>query len=281
MAKEMYADMHMHTIYSDGSLSPRQVVAESALLGMNLIAVTDHDITTGYYEAEKEARRWGLNLITGVEFSCKKHHILGYNFDINNKEFQEVLAYSRACQDETTRIRVRLLKDAGVPLTFEKIKAYFPNSRVGKCNIITTMMLDNECRAFNGSQSSHELFYKYVGEGGIAYKIDHPEYMPENLAIQTIHNAGGIAVVAHPFKDVKDVSELELLAGIDGVEIQPNYNGQNEPFREYAKQKGLLITYGSDYHGGVLLHRPLLRRNGNVIKDSLLQLLTCQKSGTQ
>jgi 3',5'-nucleoside bisphosphate phosphatase len=262
----MYVDMHMHTYYSDGTNSPRDNVLQAALIGIDMIAITDHDITDGYHQASIEAQKWDIKIIPGVEISTKQYHILGYGFDIANKEFQELLAHSRKLQEQTVAARIRILQGANIPITYEKVKEFFPKSRIGKKNIAMTLMLDIDCRKYLGKRSLTDVFYPLLGKGGIAYDVDDEQLTPKQ-AIDGIHNAGGLAVIAHPFKDVESMSELDdlLKLGLDGIEVQPNYKGKNKPFKKYAQEHGLLITYGSDYHGAHLFNRPLLELGNNKL----------------
>jgi len=268
----------MHTFYSDGTCSPKQNVIDSALIGMNVIAITDHDITEGYFEAKEEAKKWGIEVLTGVEISTTKYHILGYGFDIGNKGLQELLKYSRKCQEEIVKERVEKIASLGIPLNFEKIKTLFPESRLGKYNILMTLILDEGCRKYNGiiNKPSEEVFEEYLGKGSIGGKGDYDfkEQVKSKEAIDIIHDSGGIAILAHPFKEIDYSDEKERIRslekmvkkGIDGLEVQPNYGDKNSFFKKYANENNLLVTYGSDFHGARYLKRPLLSRNGNLVE---------------
>lgn len=263
-----HVDLHTHTRYSDGTSDPRQVVMDAALKGLEAIAITDHDITSGIPEAQDEAREFGIEVVPGVEVSTTKYHILGYGFDIENPVLQDMLRESREYQTETVKKRIEILQSAGIPITYEKVLAAYPHSRLGKMNIIYTMIRDPECIAKLGRLSGDEIFETYLAKGKIGAHVDGQKSIKSRDAINTIHAAGGIAIVAHPFKQAKEASELDRMIdrGIDGIEIQPNYNGRNEPFIEYARQHGLMTTYGSDYHGVVFAHRPMLSNKGNAME---------------
>ncbi len=260
-----YVDLHMHTIYSDGTLMPEDNVRNAAMLGTQVVAITDHDSTKGYQRALKEGQEWDVKVLSGVEITTPKFHILGYNFDVENRSFQELLTYSRECQANIVRQKIEILKDQGVPITFEKLYNRFPESRLGTGNLTMTLVLDKECRKYNGELTYLDAYYKYLGNGTLAKTVECPKVTAKD-AISGIHQAGGIAIVAHPFKQVSSPKELSDLIKleINGLEIQPNYSGKNKPFKEFAKEQGLIITYGSDYHGPLYLDRPLLQRNGNL-----------------
>lgn len=281
--EKLFVDLHMHTTYSDGSTTPVQIVKDNALLGLDAIAISDHDTTSAYGEAKLEADKWGIELITGVEITTPLYHILGYNFDINNKQLQDLLEYSRKVQLELTTARVNLLHEHGVPLTIEKVIAYNPNARLGKTNIIYTLMQDAECRQyienkFSKDYNLEDIFRLYVGKHGFAH-FESKNYVKVNQvsvkeAAEAIHAANGTVIVAHPFKEVvnleKDMKEL-IASGIEGLEIQPNFRGANAPFQEYAKKHNLITTYGSDFHGICFPERPYLGRKNNIIQNNIIQ----------
>lgn len=265
--KMKHADLHTHTLYSDGTCPPEQIVRDAAMLGTEALAIADHDTTRGVDEARKAAEAWGLTIVPAAEISTPDYHILAYGMDIRDMRFQEMLEYSRRCQERIVERRIDIIQGMGVPISLEKVKAMFPHSRLGKMNTIMTMMHDPECREYIGSVSSEEVFNLYMRPTSGKAR-DLPELSPPEV-IRVIHATGGIAVLAHPFKDIDDMAELEKLValGIDGIENQPNYGEKNNPFMAYAKSKGMLVTYGSDFHGAMHPHRPLLKRNGYLVPE--------------
>jgi len=260
----------MHTIYSDGSSHPFQNVIDAAMLGMNVIAITDHDIISGYYDALHEAINWNIKVISGVEISTTDYHILGYDFDTDNLALHQLLYRSRKEQQDIVNRRVEIIRSQGMPLTLDKVLEYSKNSRIGKGNIVRAMLRDPECRKHANGLNFSELHKMYLSKDSPACNmINYKTTISSKQAIDAIHAAGGIAVIAHPFKDVKNMHDLDELVreGIDGLEIQPNYGGKNVPFQEYALGHGLLITYGSDYHGSRMRKRPLLDKGENYIEQ--------------
>ena len=263
-----YMDLHMHTHYSDGRLSPEVVVKENAILGLDYIAITDHDTMYGYWEAKKAADIWGVKLVPGVEITTHKYHILGLNVDPNSSEFQEFLQYSQELQENIQNQRIKILQDKGVPISMEKVKAVFPHARIGRFNLAMTMMADPACRAYLNIPNS-EIYDKTLGHNGLVTGVDESKQVSSKLAIEEIHRAGGIAVVAHPFKDTNDPKELEelIVEGLDGVEVQPHYNSRNIPYMEFARHHNLIITYGSDFHGPSKQDRQLLGRVADMYPE--------------
>lgn len=268
--EQKYVDLHTHTFYSDGLDTPDTVVRNSFLKGTEVLAITDHDTMAGYEEAKKEADRWGMQLIPGVEVSTEIYHILGLNVNPYSERFQNFLKKSREIQREICEKRIKLLQKAKYPITLEKVVAAFPKSRLGKYNVFMTMLIDPECRKMiketYGIQPYTEIFQFLLGKKGIAGKIEKDRYISSSEAIKEIKAAGGIAIVAHPFKEARTPADLDILfeEGLDGLEIQPNYADSNNPYLEYALKKRCRITYGSDYHGSAFT-RPLLSRKDNLL----------------
>ena len=272
-----YIDFHSHTFYSDGSDSPGSLIRAVKTKGVDSLAITDHDIMAGYYKGIEEAKKWNLRLIPGVEVSTRKYHILGLNVDPDNSDFQKFLEKIQGLQKEVCSERIDALKKHGIPINMEKLTSTYPKSRVGKWNIILAMLQDDECRKYleknTPGLTPHETLEFYVGKNGIAAKT-RVEDVHSKDAIDQIHNAKGIAVVAHPFKQAKHTSELDALVknGLDGLEVQPNYGEKNYAFIEYAAKNGLYMTYGSDFHGAGF-NRPLLGRGVNEMADEPLEAM--------
>jgi len=266
MKSKRYVDMHLHTTFSDGSSLPEQVVKDAALLGLQVVAITDHDNTLGYMEGKRTAEEWNIELISGVEITQSKYHILAYGFDVENERLQELMSLSKERQEKVMEARIKKLQKAGIPITADLVKRLFSHPRIGSYNTIMAMMTDPVCRPYIGSLSAREINECFFGPNGIAPKVEK-EYLPLAYVIETIHNARGKAIIAHPFKQERDAKHLDKLveAGIDGLEIQPNYGDKNNIFKEYALEKGLIITYGSDYHGAISSSRPMLIKGENRV----------------
>jgi hypothetical protein len=268
-------DLHTHTFYSDGLMDPKSLVRLARYNGLDCLAITDHDITEGYFEAKEEASRWGLGLIPGVEISSGKYHILGLNIEPKEQGIQKFLGEVREVEYKRSLERISIINSVGVPISMQKVKKIYPNSRIGKYNILLTMVSDPGCREYleeiHGNVDSQEIFHYYLGKKGIAGNIGEKNNVDPIESICKIHNSGGIAVLAHPFKDVDRMVEVDSLFanGLDALEVQPNYGKENAPFVSYAKDNEIPLTYGSDFH------RPdrgymLSRVNTGSIDKSLL-----------
>lgn len=274
-----YIDLHSHTIYSDGSDTPESLIRAMHMSGVELASVTDHDTLASYKKAKVEADKYGFRIIPGVEISTSKYHILGLNVDPDHAGLNVLLERSQMLQIDECKQRIEKLASVGVPLTLEKLKStHLPETRLGKWNLVMALYADGTCRNYLQEQYGYlppprEIFKTYLGKGSIGGKITKQESIRSKEAIRAIHDAGGIAIIAHPFKEIEHLEkELSRLREkeIDGLELQPNYGELNEPFRRYAETHGLMITYGSDFHGPGY-DRPLLGRSKNSIDSEILE----------
>jgi len=279
MKEPRFIDLHSHTIYSDSIDDPKTLVRAQKLAGLDIIAKTDHDNFEGYYEAKQEADSLGLILVPGVEFSAGKYHILGLGFDPENDLILKTIEDSKSLQRENSKKRTKILNDYGVPISIEKVEKYNPKARIGKMNILFTILKDPECRdyLYEKHKTTEKEFLRkfYLGSKGIAGTEDGMRDLDKKTIIETIHTAGGIAILAHPSKDVEDIeSELQELRnlGLDGLEVQPRFFESSKPYIDYAKKHNLLITYGSDYHGSYM-NRSLIGRKFNKLYPELEKIL--------
>ncbi len=277
-----YMDLHTHSIYSDGTLSPEDIVWNAKLNGLDAIALTDHDSIDGLERAKKAAEKFNIALVPGIEFTLDKYHLLAFNFCIYSESFKGVVAFSRKVQHMLTERRVEHLKNNGIPINMEKVLHYSPEARLGKFNIAMAMMQDPECSKYiqerHGNISGKNVLDLYLNRTAIVPYISSDSYgSPTLTTINRIHEAGGIAVLAHAANDIKNLEELDVLRrlGIDGLEIQMNGNRRKyDVIEEYAKEHDLLITYGSDYHGPCLSRNMLSREDEeNFMSEELRRRL--------
>ncbi len=275
-----YIDLHTHTFYSDGLYTPTILVQSLALNGIDVISKTDHDTLRGWEETKQEADKWGIIAIPGVELSTTNYHILGYGFDTDDVDFKNFVDYSMELQRENCIRRVEALSSCGIPISIEKIQRDFPYSRLGKMNLFMTMLKDPDCRRFLkgmfGNLLPKEIMRILLGPDSHILGKYHSVDISPKQAIEAIHSAGGIAILAHPARDIKNIKDLDELVeqGIDGLEISVNFYNLYPPYEEYAKEHGLLITYGSDYHDATM-ERYLLGRKMNVLSPELEERLLC------
>lgn len=247
----MKIDLHIHTTASDGRLSPREILDQALEAGLTYIAITDHDTVNAILslnqETDLEAKP--ISIIPGIEFSTdlpeNEVHILGYNIDIHNSALHQQLNLMTTDRWDRVQRTIKKLAALGYHVEYERIVELAGQSTaVGRPHIARALV---EKGYFS---TVTEVFNSLLYKNGPAYvphfKLDYPS------VIKLIHQAGGIAVLAHPGligneAIVKDV----ITAGINGLEVyHPRHNDkQTKHYLQLAGQYQLLITGGSDFHG--------------------------------
>ena len=247
-------DLHAHTTASDGALSPTELVEEAARVGLAAVAVSDHDTVEGVAEALEAGKRLGVEVVPGVEFSIKHNtgghfHLLGLLIDHTDPVLIAALDRVARSRADRNRIIVDKLNKLGMDLTLEEVLAISTRGNTGRPHIGQALV----DRGYVADIT--EAMEKYIGNGRPAYESRYRP-LPEE-AIQFVHQAGGLAVLAHPVSTTLEGPKLKArLAylqehGLDGVEVF--CPSQDEVFRlevrAMAESLGLLITGGSDFHG--------------------------------
>ncbi|MBT7706263.1 PHP domain-containing protein [archaeon] len=276
-----YIDLHSHSIYSDGDLLPEENIRVAAINGLDIFTISDHDNYRGYFQALKIAQDLPITLIPGTEFTAKKYHLLALNYNPFDKEFQQFCEYSRQIQEGEGERRVQMLQGYNVPINMKKLKNNCPSSRIGKGNIIRTLMTDPECREYiaknHKGQTMGQIVDFYIGDNGLISNLDNRRGVRESDAIAATHKAGGIIGVAHITKETDSIEDLDKLVaqGIDFMEVQPRllekFNYQK--FIDHAEKINLPMSYGSDYHGPSLVKRTMLSRDSNILHENLARIL--------
>lgn len=256
-------DLHLHSTYSDGSLTPTELVAEAAALGLRAIALADHDNIDGIPEALAAGRRHGVEVIPAVELSVTWQdqadlHLLGYAFDHENSTLAKALVEFREFRTaRSERILNNInqrLRDSGLqPLDFADVRQR-AGGTLGRPHIGQALI------AAGHVHNIEEAFSRYL------VPCNEPKrFFPLDDAINLLHSAGGCTVLAHPpFISVSDTRLLGLLddfiaLGLDGLEAYSSGAGNDgiDRYITMARRKGLIITGGSDFHqpvkGGVVM----------------------------
>lgn len=272
-----YVDLHIHSYYSDGVDTPLQIIRSAKVKGLNLISISDHDNLRGYFRGINEAKRWGIDLVPGVEITTIEHHLLALSFNPFDKQFRNYIEHSRQVYEGVCRQRIDLLKKDNIPITFEKVKNAFPTSSLGKYAILWTMLLDDPCRTClesrHGKLVFQELFNIYLSARGVAGKVDKKRAITWNETVKQVKQAGGLVIIPHPNKDNSSPEDIAwMYSTADGIEIQPRFMKEALPFAEYAKKLNKIITFGSDYHTSHS-NSSILGKNENQIEDSLADRL--------
>jgi predicted metal-dependent phosphoesterase TrpH len=249
----MRIDLHTHSNASDGTQSPAEVVSSAAGSGLDVVALTDHDTTAGWVEAADAAAQEGIALVRGIEVSCSYEgisiHLLGYLQDPTAPGLLEELERSRESREtRAQRIAERLARV--VPLAWgDVLKQVEPGATVGRPHIADAMM----AKGIVGSRG--EAFAKYLYDGSPFYES---HYAPDPVtAVRLVRQAGGVAVMAHPFASgrgfvVKDaVIEAMAAEGMAGLEVYHRDHSAAEVQHglDLAVSLDLFVTGSSDYHG--------------------------------
>jgi predicted metal-dependent phosphoesterase TrpH len=241
-------ELQAHSTVSDGELEPAAVVEAAAKAGVTVLALSDHDAVAGVPEAARSAADLTLELVPAVEMSCVHEyaddlHMLGYWVDLDLIS----PACERAQQERVSRAGeiVERLRSFGFRLTLEDAIAESGDAlSVGRPHIARA--------AGTKPEGMNEFFAEYLVPGAKAFV---PRRWPTaDEAVELIHEAGGVAVVAHPYWDVKDPDHVETLIGaldVQGVEAYyPDHDrAQTEHLLRICSQRGLTPTGSSDFHG--------------------------------
>jgi hypothetical protein len=249
-----YIDLHLHTTFSDGALTPTQLVHHALRAHLRAIAITDHDTVDGNAEALAEGRTRGLEVIPGVELSIAypqgELHILGYYIDHLDPELHVALRHLREHRRRRNPEIIRKLDGLGIRLDLEVIRKKANNGNVGRPHIAAAMVASGYVR------SVKEAFNLYLRKDGPAYVPK--EMLTPSEGIQLVRRVGGVPVLAHPHTleitqpaALADfIAELKA-AGLGGIEAYYLSDGRcpSELYRDLARQLDLCLTGGSDFHG--------------------------------
>ena len=247
-------DLHTHTTASDGTDSPAALVNKALSAGITTLAITDHDSTAGWSEAIT-ALRSPLSLVLGAEISTLtldgiSVHMLGLLFDGENKSMQEMLADSRDTRIPRMRKMIDLLAADGIDISLEDVMAATPiGATLGRPHLADALVRNKVVA------SRDEAFLELLHNDS-KYYVTHAAPTPED-AIRQINQAGGVAVIAHPFASrrgevISAATFKDLVsAGLHGIEVNHRDHSQieREQLIEIADQLGLVKTGSSDYHG--------------------------------
>lgn len=246
-------DLHVHSNASDGTLTPSEVVCLAKNTGLCAMALTDHDTVEGVAEALAAGREKDMEVIPGVELSCayitKEIHIVGLFIDHENIGFLNELARLKETRNARNEEMTEKCRELGMELTMEELLDEYPDAVITRAHFAALL-------AKKGYVSSvKDAFDRYLNDHGPCFV---PRYkMPCEETISLIHNAGGVAVLAHPILYKLSSAELEKLVrylakcGLDGIEaLYSTYTAGDEILiRKLAKENNLLISGGSDFHG--------------------------------
>lgn len=254
---EKYIDLHTHSLKSDGSMTPAEVVHEAKKAGLAAIALSDHDTVDGLPEAIAEGEKIGVEVIPAIEFSVQSKtetHILGYFIDYNNPDLKQVLKEVVDLRIERNYVTTERLNELGFDISLEEVRALAPNNFVGRAHFARVLMDKGY------TSSVKEGFDKYMSVGKYAYC--EKQRLTAREAVELIAKCGGISFLAHPHLTKLSDDELrdyliELKAcGLCGIEgYYTDYTPEmQEKYQSMAKELGLMISGGTDFHAAMKPH---------------------------
>lgn len=255
-------DLHTHSTASDGTLSPTELINKACSIGIEAMALTDHDTTSGLKEFTQAARSKNIEAINGIELAASWYggsmHIVGLFIDPTNSTLQNMI--SKICEERNKRNQkiVSKLNEIGIDISWDEVAAESGHEATGRPHFAKIIIKKGHCKTFS------EVFDKYLGTNKVAYVR---RYLPlPNEVIATIHQAGGIAIWAHPLamrttstsKFRYNVRKLKEF-GLDAIEAYyPEHTiEQQQKIIAISNEQNIAISGGSDFHGTPMPHLEL------------------------
>ena len=251
----MRIDLHTHSSVSDGTDAPGELVRKALAAGLDVVALTDHDTFDGFDEAAAEGERLGLGVVGGMELSCSRLgssvHVLAYGADPASPALAAEMARVRDGRLGRLAGVLRKLAELGVPVSEAEVMVQVGNSpSVGRPHIADALIAAGHVR------DRQEAFDRFLADGGPAHV--HRYTIEVDRGIDLVHEAGGLAVIAHPWgRGREQLLPASVLQGLvrdhklDGLEVdhQDHDSDIRRRLRALADNLGLLATGSSDYHG--------------------------------
>jgi predicted metal-dependent phosphoesterase TrpH len=243
-----FADLHLHTQFSDGTFTPEELAGHGASLGFTALALTDHDSVEGCARMAAACAAAGIEFIVGAELTAEHKdtevHILGYFLDTENRTLLTEIARFQAVRQQRIHEMVARLNEVNVPLKVESVFALANCKSPGRPHVARALVKERLIGHLD------EAFEKYLKKG-------RPAWVPKTKvsaleSVGLIHQAGGLAVMAHPGLNRTDEIIPALVdAGLDGIECfhTKHSTSMSERYLEIAEKYHLLVTGGSDCHG--------------------------------
>jgi len=251
-----YADLHLHTQFSDGTYTPEELVVEAQRQGLGVLALTDHDTVEGCARAAAAAQAVGIEFIPGTELTAEHEanelHILGYYLDTQNQKLLMEIAQFQIVRQNRIREMVARLNQLKVPLDADAVFVLANCRAPGRPHVARALVKAGLCSSLD------EAFERFL-------KKNRPAWVPKfkisaSDAIELIHHPGGVAVLAHPgLNRCDEVIPGMVEAGLDGIECfhTKHSTSTSEHYLGIADRFNLLVTGGSDCHG-LSKGRPLI-----------------------
>lgn len=282
-----YIDLHVHSSASDGSLTPEEVVELARNAGLAAFALTDHDTVKGVERALVHADKLkDIEVIPGTELSCyyddREIHIVGLFVDHRDNTFLDELEKLKQARENRNEKMIQNFVDAGIPLTLEELNHGNPGSVITRAHFARVLIEKGICK------DKTEVFDKYLGIGCPFY-LPKPKVTPEHV-ISLIRQAGGTAILAHPYSYKLSKAEVEAMLddlipmGLSGMECYYSTydDGQMTELRSMALARNLLVSGGSDFHGAVKPDISIGTGRGSLrIPEKLLDIIREYRSSHQ
>jgi 3',5'-nucleoside bisphosphate phosphatase len=243
------ADLHTHTIYSDGALTPKELLDLAKKKNLDIIGITDHDTIDGIDEAICYGNEIGIQVIPGLEISTdvegQEVHLLGYFINHKDPELAKYLQFFRNERLERAKRILSKLEKIGFSVSLDEVQKIANNSPICRPHIAKAMVDKGIVNNF------HTAFNKYIGDTRPA--AEKKIHVSPQSAIKIINDAGGLAFIAHPGKMKESILTNLINLGIDGIEVihSSHRKYQQKFYRGIVNQYCLLESGGSDFHGGL------------------------------
>ncbi len=243
-----YADLHVHTHYSDSTFSPEEVLSAAGEKALSAIAICDHDTTDGVEPCMKIGAAKGIEIIPGIELTVEKPdaeiHLLGYLIDWKLEWLQKKLKAIQEGRIDRIHKMLAKLEGEGIKIDAADVFGIAGKGSVGRLHLARAILKSGSAKSFR------EVFEKYLGFGRPCY-VPNIKFEPRE-AIEMVIEAGGVPVLAHPGIMSKEQYIPELVSyGLKGIEVYhtDHNNSTTRHYEELSKSLGLLMTGGSDCHG--------------------------------
>lgn len=278
----MKSDLHIHTNYSDGVFSPEKIVDTAIDVGLDVIALTDHDNVLAYEIAQKHLQQLKnegkktIEVIQGIEINTiykgVETHILGYFMDTKDSDFKDLIKNQQQARiTQTLQIIELLNKKENIKITFEDIK-----NQVAEGGSIGRPHIAKAITKAGGTSNVIEAYAKFINDKSHVY-VQRKTVTPHD-AVEIIYDAGGIPVIAHPhdLENAEELIEKLMHCGLRGIEA---YHRKHSPatveyFSSMAEKLGLIVTGGSDFHAPNIMNGQIILGKNFVpewIYDKLLE----------
>lgn len=275
-------DLHMHSIYSDGTHTPEELIEHAAQAELSAVALTDHDTVRGISRFLAAAEKHSVTAIAGVEVSTSyapgEMHVLGYMVEFKDTFFESQLEWIRSARNARNEEILHKLHKHGMPLRWEEVRAHAGDQVIGRPHFARAMVERGYAR------NTKEAFSRWLARGCPAYARRRTVTPAE--ALEIIRDAGGLPVLAHPFTlnanrlDMRHIIGNLKDDGLEGLEVYyPQHTAeQTRDYLKMASDYDLVPTGGTDFHGGLTPDLKMGRGFGALrVPDDIVDRLRARK----